>query len=65
MFKIYPVGFHFLDKNMFKTMYLTSKERYLEQLNLHRGNEVISALIQNCVFIAEIQSSIFRIVRIC
>ena len=31
----------------------------------HRGNEVISALIQNCVFIAEIQSSIFRTVRIC
>ena len=34
MFKIHPVSFHFLDKIMFKTMYLTSKERYLERLNL-------------------------------
>ena len=34
MFKIYLVGFHFLDKYMFLTMYLTNKERYLEMLNL-------------------------------
>ena len=34
MFKIYLVGFLFLDKYMFRTMYLTKKERYLEMLNL-------------------------------
>ena len=34
MFKIYLVGFHFLDKYKFWTMYLTNKERYLEMLNL-------------------------------
>ena len=34
MLKIYLVGFHFLDKYMFRTMYLTNKERYLEMLDL-------------------------------